>query len=425
MEPQSIEKTAFVTHSGAYEFLVMPFGLKNAPATFQRLMGKVLAGLPQTTCMDYIDDILVVGATFEQNLENLEAVLQRLQTAGLKLKTPKCSIARKEVMYLGYVISSAGIRTDPQKVRAVTEFPTPTSVSQLRSFVGLTSYYRRFVKNYARVARPLHSLTGKNQPYVWTDECQAAFEELKRLLTTAPVLVFPEFTRPFILETDASLEGLGAVLAQKMEDGKVHPVSYASRTVQGAEKRYASTEMEALAVIWAVRHYRYGHSCTIFTDNQALKSLLKTPQPSGKLARWGMSLQELDLTIEYRSGKSNGNADALSRNPVSGLPPPILESGAESVLEDPTSVVQVLTPQQSGGVLTQQQEEDPDFQPLMLYLTQGTLPNNPAKARKIVAESSSYEMVDGTLFRAMPDKTLRTAVPVTERRKLFDEVHRA
>lgn len=426
MEPQSIEKTTFVTHTGSYEFLVMPFGLKNAPATFQRLMGKVLAGLPQTVCMDYIDDILVVGNTFERHLENLEAVLQRLQAAGLKLKTQKCAVGRREVMYLGYVISPEGIRTDPKKTHAVTEFPTPTNVSQLRSFVGLTSYYRRFIKNYARIARPLHALTGKNQPYVWTGECQAAFEELKRLLTMAPVLVFPDFKCPFILETDASLEGLGAVLAQRKEDGMIHPVSYASRTVQGAEKRYASTEMEALAVIWAVRHYRhylYGHSCTVFTDNQALKSLLRTPQPSGKLARWGMTLQELDLTIEYRTGKANGNADALSRNPVDVPLPTTPESEAECVLEDPTSVIQVLTSQPNQDVLARQQEEDPDFRLLMQYLTQRTLPEDPMKARKIVAESPSYEMVNGTLFRVMPDKTLRTVVPVTERKKLFEEVH--
>ena len=165
MEPQSVEKTAFVTHAGAYEFLVMPFGLKNAPATFQRLMGEVLAGLPQSVCLDYIDDILVIGVTFEEHLSNLEEVLQRLQRAGLKLKPSKCTLAKEEVTYLGYVVSSKGVHTDPRKVQAVQEFPVPENVTQLRSFVGLTSYYRRFIQNYARTARPLHALTGKSQKF--------------------------------------------------------------------------------------------------------------------------------------------------------------------------------------------------------------------------------------------------------------------
>ena len=223
-------------------------------------MGRVLAGLPLSVCMDYIDDILVVGSTFDHHLKNLETVLQRLREAGLKLKTPKCAIVCKEVTYLGYIVSAEGIRTDPKKVQAVQEFPTPSNVTQLRSFIGLTSYYRRFIRNYTRVAGPLHALTGKNRTFVWDDACQSAFEELKRLLTTAPVLAFPQFNHPFILETDASIEGLGAVLAQRSDDGIVHPIAYASRTVQGAEKHYASTQLEALAVIWAVRHYT-GSTC--------------------------------------------------------------------------------------------------------------------------------------------------------------------
>lgn len=176
----------------------------------------------------------------------------------------------------------------------------PSNVKTLRSFLGLASYYRRFVPNFAKVARPLHSLTKKDSPFVWIPDCQLAFMELKQLLTSAPVLSYPDFQKPFVLETDASGSGLGAVLAQRQEDHTVRPIAYASRSLQAHERNYGITELEGLGVVWALKHFRsylYGHSCDIFTDHQALKSLLNTPQPSGKLARWGMAIQELGYFI--------------------------------------------------------------------------------------------------------------------------------
>ena len=319
MAKDSIEKTAFVTHEGLYEFNVMPFGLKNAPGTFQRLMNTVLAGLVPQRCLDYIDDVLVLGRSWKDHLRNLELVYQRLRDAGLKLKTSKCHLGREKVCYLGFVISPQGVSADPEKTCAVKEFPRPSNIQTLRSFLGLTSYYRRFVPCYSKLAQPLHDLTKKDVAFVWSERCEQAFKELKRRLTEAPILVHPDFTLPFILETDASKEGLGAVLAQRQPDGAVRPIAYASRTLQGAERNYASTHLEALGVVWATQHFRpylYGHPCTVYTDNQALKSLLNTPHPSGRLARWGLSLQELDLMIQYRPGKQNQNADALSRSQV-------------------------------------------------------------------------------------------------------------
>lgn len=332
MEPSSIEKTAFATHSGTFEFCVMPFGLANAPATFQRLMATVLAGLPLSTCMDYIDDILVIGTTFEEHLDNLRNVFERLRQAGLKLKPSKCDLVKPQVRYLGYIVSAAGVSADPDKVRAVRDFPRPDSVKRLRSFLGLTSYYRRFVPSYAKVATPLYQLTKKEVPFQWTDTCEEAFSALKQFMTDAPVLQTPDFTRPFRLETDASQEGLGAVLAQEDEAGLVKPLAYASRTLRGSERNYDVTQLEALGVVWAVKHFRhylYGHKCVIVTDHQALKAILNTPQPSGKLARWGLVLQELDAEIVYRSGKSNSNADALSRNPLTDPFPDSTSRGGE------------------------------------------------------------------------------------------------
>ena len=187
--------------------------------------------------------------------------------------------------------------------------------------IGLASYYRRFIPHFSKIAGPLHTLTKKDIEYVWTPQCQEAFEELKRLLSTAPVLAFPNFKFPFMLETDASILGLGAVLAQRQEDGYVKPVAYASRSLQPNEKNYGITELEGLGVVWALKHFRpylYGHHCDVYTDHQALKALLNTPQPSDKLARWGMAIQELDVKILHRSGKHNTNADALSRSPLPG-----------------------------------------------------------------------------------------------------------
>ena len=210
--------------------------------------------------------------------------------------------------YLGHVVSVDGVRTDPAKLEAVQDFPIPTDVKCLRSFLGLASYYRRFVPNFAKVAGPLHALTKKGVPFVWTRECQTTFDTLKALLTSSPILAYPDFTKPFVLETDASIAGLGAVLSQRQEDGSTRPIAYASRSLLKHEQNYGITEMEGLGVVWAVRHfqpYLYGHFCEVYTDHEALKSLLNTPQPSGKLARWGMAIQELNLKIMHRSGRKN------------------------------------------------------------------------------------------------------------------------
>ena len=197
MSPESIEKTAFATHSGLYEFAVMPFGLCNAPATFQRLMETVLAGLARDACMVYLDDILVLGATLEEHLQNLSEVFDRLRKAGLRLKPTKCHLAQKEIAYLGFIVTDKGVAADLQKIKAVRSYPTPTDLKHLRSFLGLASYYRRFIANFAKVANPLHALTRKNTPFLWDSTCQQAFENLKQCLIAAPVLAFPNLIAPF------------------------------------------------------------------------------------------------------------------------------------------------------------------------------------------------------------------------------------
>ena len=229
----------------------------------------------------------------------------------MKLHSKKCHFAQPEVVYLGHVISSKGIRPDLGKVRAVENFPIPTSVKEVKRFLGMASYYRRFVPNFAKSATPLHSLTRQDVPFLWTRKCEESFQKLKDCLISPPVLAYPKFDLPFTLHTDASGDGLGAVLEQE-DNGQFHPIAYASRTVSKHEKNYGITELEALGVVKAVKHFRpylFGHRCT---DHSLLRSMLMTQQPSGKLARWGIALAELDLEIKYRPGRVNAHADALS-----------------------------------------------------------------------------------------------------------------
>ena len=420
MHPDSKEKTAFTTFAGLYQFRKMPFGLVNAPATFQRLMEMVLSGLARRVCVVYLDDVLVFGRTMAEHNANLTQVMGRLRRAGLRLKPKKCRFALTEVEYLGHVVSAQGIRTDPKKVAAVEQFPIPQDVKTLRSFLGLASYYRKFVPGFDKVSGPLHALTKKDVPFLWTPSCQKAFSELKALLTNSSLLVFPDFTKPFVLETDASGAGLGAVLAQTQEDGSTRPIAYASRSLQPHEKKYGITELEGLGVVWAVKHFRpylYGHSCEVYTDHSALTSLLNTPQPSGKLARWGMAIQELDLKIKHRSGRSNSNADALSRAP--------LPSGGDLLEGETEGVIAALELKQdpSRSDLPIRQREDPDLAAIITYLETGVLPTDEGRARTLVLSSSQYVLEDEVLYRVEPDSTLRVIPPANLREHLFKEAH--
>ena len=417
MEPTSQERTAFTTFAGLYEFKKMPFGLANAPATFQRLMEVVLSGLARDACLVYLDDIIVIGKTLEQHNAHLEQVLTRIRDAGLRLKPKKCKVAQQKVEYLGHVVSAEGVRTDLKKQEAVAKYPPPSDARSLRSFLGLASYYRKFVPNFAKVAGPLHALTKKEASFVWSPQCQQAFEKLKALLTSAPVLAFPEFANPFIQETDASGAGLGAVLAQKQADGTVRPIAYASRSLQVHEKNYGITELEGLGVVWAVKHFRpylYGHQCEVYTDHEALKSLLNTPQSSGKLARWGMAIQELDITIHHRSGRRNGNADALSRFP--------LRMGGDEPAKVAGGVVAAITTEPEGDLPTLQRRDE-DLNTIIQYLESRILPSDEKVARNLALTKSQFIVQDQILYRVQPDCTLRVIPPSSRREKLFQQAH--
>lgn len=322
MARESIEKTAFVTKYGLFEFLVMPFGLTNAPATFERLMERVLNGLQWTQCLVYIDDIIVFGTTFRETLEHLVNVFERLKDAKLTCKSKKCELFRRSVKFLGHVVSADGLKCDPDKVKAVAEWPVPRTVRDVRSFLGLASYYRKFIPHFADIASSLADLTKKRATFVWGDEQQEAFDYLKNALCTSPVLAYPNDEDLFILDTDASDYGIGAVLSQAPHDRpeEERVLAYASKTLSSSERKYCTTRKELLAVVTFVKQFKHflaGKRFLLRTDHASLLWLINFKNPEGILARWLTTLSEY-MPFEYmkhRPGKLHDNADALSRRP--------------------------------------------------------------------------------------------------------------
>ena len=315
IDEESRPYTAFRCHAGLYQFKRLPMGLKGSPSTFQRVMEAVMRGLTWKFCLIYLDDIIVFSRTFEDHLHHLRQVFDRLRTANLKLKPSKCFFAKREIRYLGHVVNQQGIQPDPGKVTAVKNYPTPCSLKELRSFLGLSGYYRRFIKNYAKIANPLYGLTKKDTIFNWSTECQQSFDALKTSLTEAPVLAYPNMNAPFRLYTDASDFAVGGVLCQE-QDGIERVISYAGRSLDKAQRNYGITEKECLALIFSIKHFDCYLRSTKFTavvDHIALKWLKDIKQPTGRLWRWTILLQAYDFEIEYKPGRLHANADAISR----------------------------------------------------------------------------------------------------------------
>ena len=285
MAPESQQYTAFtVGNLGFYEFTRIPFGLCNAPATFQRLMQNMLGELNLTYCIIYLDNVIVYGRTEEEHLERLRIVLERFREFNLKLKPSKCSFFQSKIVYLMHHVSKEGIHPSNKNIRAILEFPMPETYTEIRAFCGLSGHYRCFIRNFAHIACTLYHLLGdevKMGPVTLTPEVEEAVRILKDKITSAPVLVFPDFNKPFLLETDASKEGLGAVLSQKQDDGRYHPVAFGSRTLTQSEQNYHSSKLEFLALKWSVtehfKEYLAYAPFTVRTDNNPLTYVLTTP----------------------------------------------------------------------------------------------------------------------------------------------------
>ena len=312
-----VEKTAFRTRYGHYQYKVMPFGLTNAPATFQALVQDILKPLLDVCVIVYIDDILIYSQNEEEHKQHIHQVLEILRKHKMYGNMAKCEFFKESVEYLGHVISSKGISTDPKKVESIKHWPVPANLKEMQSFLGLCNYYRRFIESYSKIAAPLTDLTHKDVPFIWTSQATEAFKELKKRMTEAPVLCIPDPDLPFTVTTDASDFAVGAVLTQDQGQGP-QPVAFTSRKMNSHERNYAAHEKETLAIMHALvkwRVYLEGRHFTIFTDHATLRHFPDQPNLSRRQARWTEKMADYDFKIEYLPGKQNVVADAISRRP--------------------------------------------------------------------------------------------------------------
>ncbi|KAK1595958.1 hypothetical protein QYE76_059205 [Lolium multiflorum] len=308
-----IPKTAFTTRYGLYEYNVMSFGLTNAPAYFMNLMNKIFMNFLDKFVVVFIDDILIYSKTEEEHEQHLEVILETLRQHKLYAKFSKCEFWLKEVGFLGHILSAGGIAVDPAKIKTVEEWKTPTTQTEVRAFLGLAGYYRRFVEGFSSIARPMTQLLKKDKKFEWTDKCEASFQQLKTRLTTAPILIMPDITKPFDVYCDASKIGLGCVL---MQEGKV--ISYLSRQLKQHEQNYPTHDLELAAVVLALkvwRHYLMGNRCEIYSDHKSLKYIFTQKELNMRQRRWLELIKDYDMEIHYHPGKANVVADALSRQP--------------------------------------------------------------------------------------------------------------
>ena len=322
LHPDSIEKTAFtVPLRGLFEYVVMPMGLSNSPATQQRLMDKVLGPVLGQKVFCYLDDIIVATASFSEHLSLLKDVFHRLKEANLTINLDKCEFCRPRLTYLGYVVDREGLRTDPAKVAAIIDYPIPRTVTEVKRFIGVCAWFKRFIKDFAMVVAPILELIKgkvKRQTVEWNEEADNAFKNIKTLLSSAPVLSSPNFSQPFYIQCDASDCGVGCVLTQG-EGEKECVIAYASRSLSRAERNYSVTERELLAVLFGVEKFRpyiEGTRFTVITDHHSLVWLHNLKDPTGRLARWCLKLQQYDFDVVHRKGKFNVVPDALSRAPL-------------------------------------------------------------------------------------------------------------
>ena len=460
LDDESIPLTAFtVGPLGFYECVRMPFGLTNAPATFQRLMESCLGDLHLSWCIIYLDDIIIFSKNPDDHITRLEGVFEKLAEAGLKLKPSKCEFFKARLKYLGHVVSPQGIATDPAKIEAILRWPRPKTVTDVRSFTGFTNYYRKFIKGYAKVARPLHELTSgenakrKNKPVEWNERHQESFEALKKLCSECPVLAYADYSKPFVLHTDASTVGLGAVLYQKQEDGKERVIAYASRTLNRAERNYDAHKLEFLALKWAVtdrfHEYLYGGTFDVFTDNNPLTYILTTAKLDAMGHRWVASLGPYNFNLHYKPGKLNSDADALSRINWQSVGAEEVKATMDlaqvdrtvivdpSVFEDTLDNVPIMKSLRTDDTTRkwrQRQNQDPEIRAIIQMITDETWDHyryskkDPPSMRSYVKVRSELTLHQGLLYRKLrlkdkDEDTYQFVVPLEFRKLALSLTH--
>ncbi|CAF0859482.1 unnamed protein product [Brachionus calyciflorus] len=331
--------SSFICSLGLFSFNVMPFGLCNAGATFQRIIEILLTELSNS--LAYKDDILTFSKTFEDHLEHLEKLFIKLRDAKIKVKTSKCKIAQNQTMFLGYKISGKGVEIDEDRIKTMQNHPKPKTTKQIKQFLGLVGYYRQFIPNFSDIVDPLNKLTRKNTRFKWDENCENSFKKLIEFLTSPPILAYPDFSKTFILSTDASKVGLGAVLKQKDKDNKERVIFYASRSLNKAERNYSTIERELLAIVFAVEKFKYYLYCTEFilqTDHNPLTFLNNLTLSSSRLTRWRLKLSEYNFKITYKKGNANTDADDLSRLYEIDNPENNIEVTKEDLIEQLLSI---------------------------------------------------------------------------------------
>ena len=409
ISPEDQEKTTFTCPFGTYAYRRMPFGLCNAPATFQRCMLSMFSDMVERIMEVYMDDITVYGGDFAECLNNLEAILQRCIEKNLVLNWEKCHFMVNQGIVLGHIISSRGIEVDKAKIELISKLPPPINVKMIRQFLGHAGFYRRFIKDFSKIAKPLYKLLEKDAKFVWERECQESFKVLKSHLTTAPIVRAPNWQLPFEVMCDASDLAIGAVLGQR-EDGKPHVIYYARKTLNEAQRNYTTTEKELLAVVYALEKFRanlVGSDIVIFTDHSALKYLLTKQNAKARLIRWVLLLQEFNLQIKDKKGVENVVADHMSRLTIAHdtHSPPINDEFLEESL--------------------MQLEKAPWYAHIANFLTTGEVPTEwKGQDRKyFFAKIHSYYWEKPFLFKYCADQIIRKCVPEEEQQGILNHCH--
>ncbi|XP_061883310.1 uncharacterized protein K02A2.6-like isoform X1 [Entelurus aequoreus] len=420
LDEDSKEYVTINTHKGLFKYNRLVFGVASSPAIFQRTMDTLLQGIPHVAV--YLDDILVTGATEVEHLANLEEVLKRLSEAGLRLKRSKCVFLAPSVTYLGHRITAQGLCPVEDKVRAIKEAPNPKCITELRSFLGMVNYYGKFLPDLSKVLAPLYKLLHNDTKWQWCEEQEAAFKEVKELLHSATLLVHYDPDKQITLSCDASPYGVGAVLSHVMEDGSEKPVGFASRTLTKAEQGYSQLDKEGLAIVFAVKRfhqYLYGRAFKIYTDHKPLMSLFSEtkcipPLASARIQRWALTLSAYQYAIEYRAGKDNANADALSRLPLPDTPavtyvPPETVFSLEKLEETPVKASRI----------KQWTERDPVMSQVKTFLLQGW-PSviEGEELRPYTKRKTELSLQDGCIFWGA-----RVIVPPPGRSQIVEEIH--
>ena len=479
LTPETSEKTAFCVNSGTYRWLRLSFGLQQAGQCFQMLMAELFRNLTFKCLIVYIDDILVFSRTFEDHCRDLQEVFSRLRNANLRLHPAKCSFCKESVKYLGFVLDAKGLKVDDSKIQVIQNWKTPKNLKELRSFLGYCGFYRRFIFQYAKVCNSLYQLLKKDQPFLWTEDCQNAFEKLKHAMCHAPILAWPDLNKTFELQIDASLTGIGYILSQVGEDKISQPIAMGGRSLRANEKNRSITEIEAIGLIEAIREnlgYLQHQHFKIYSDNISLQWINSIKRETGRLFRWSLLLQPLSFEVIHKPGRLNVTADALSRldhGPAPKEDPQdeflnediqIMQIDAENILnmtereydahlsmhttehafatlkyDKSTPIKQeinLLTEEElfsSNNDIQKSQRDCSELSRIILYLETGELPENDKLARKTIFESETYFMQNDLLFHLYRPRNKNSdqeyhmseqlALPRSFRNKILQQYH--